>query len=400
MLYPRFCSYLFLLLTSLSLPTTLQSKISTPTPDPSLSIASIQNRDLKKGVRKVQKGQQLKENRANQLLKLAMKEEAKVSFPLVSYLIDLYKKNKIRFNKDEAMKDAIRDNASIEVITFFLKNQIYSPKALEGEVRYDLIPHSPIFRIGLEEILKGVMIPPEIIPESIQYPLDVIFKIIILLGFLRLIRITKFFPEPIRNCEAAFVRYGEIWSKIMIAFNIIKLFYYKKYKIGKKPGYLLIVLLSKIPKEKKEKLALLFLEHGANSNQEGLLINPIDDTASTPEAFFLCPCSYEFISPIHLAAKYDCLELVKELVKRGVNLEVKAVYMEDVIPKDLISFYELVSFGNLYFKKYKSATYKSAKEFANPESETYKYLLKKSLEKPTKASQPHKKDISSADKTP
>lgn len=383
----RFTYYFtFFLLGSISYTSLLSH--TTTLPNSTAFIEKIGDANLREALQRLEKGKKLQNYTPTELLKMGMQEGNKMALLITTYLVKVCRKRRLPIKKDVVMRYAIQHNASIKLITYLLENKIYNKKSLEGEVRYDLTT-----KFSFSRLLSNEVFAQKFIPEIVSSAISLISKVctlLLILGFI--FRFKRKYTENIKQWSAI----GAFLQPIAYIIKFVVLIYYMLYRIGIKPGYLILALLSKRPKPVKEKLALLLLQYGADPNSRCFIIEYLPNTSKKPdvEAYYENhePICARLFYAIHLAVRYDLLECVKELERRGAQLNPRAIYMEDKIdfshnpPKE-----ELITLSELYHNKNKNTKYTYSLDFAKPGSRTEQYLRRKGLV-PTKKLQEEKEE--------
>lgn len=380
--YKRFYYWLgSALLISITLPPICSDESITSLNSTRQLIQNVGNDALREGMHALRKGKELKKGTTPvKLMKLAIEERpVNVTLRLISCLSRLLEKNGCklkRSDKHEILKYAVMGNASFEVIEYLVKHGIFDGKHMKGGVRYDITLQLSLMRIIGPEVLTK-----QLLPESMNFALIRVSQICL---FLRLIQwITGLLAIPEKYMWIGTIGVS-IWP-IELAINAMIVVYYSLYKIGIAPNYLMLTLLTHRPKAEKEKLAFLFLEHGADPNAKCFIAEYLSAKSQHPDIAMMytmyTPARYRYMSTVQLAAKCNLLPLVKELLRQGVDQDTCAVYMEDKIdttksPPNPV----LVTLSELYRRKSEEATYKLLLDFPGRKTKTYRYLTKKGFQ--------------------
>ena len=356
-----------------------------------LVIQKISNKALRKAMTSLYEGEKLaKDEKPVRLLKLALEETPlSLTLSVISCLQRLLEQNNYHLkteDKHAVMKYAVRGKTPFEVIQYLVDQGLYDPRHMRGGVRYDMVREFAFQRILFHEIIFKWPLPRK---------LRTVFSFT-MLGLLVLEIVGRLFGTELVHKE--YFKLGIPLPVQLLINSAILLSYCFYYKIGIAPNYLMLALMSKRKKKDKQKLAFFFLEHGADPNATCYIIERLKAKSEHPDVEVQyapsSPARYRFFATIHLAAEKNMPTLVEALLRRGVDTDTCAVYMEDkvdtskIIPEEV-----LISLSELYYRKSEKATYKKLLDFPRGKTKTYRYLQKKGFKHAPKK-KPAKKPVS------
>ncbi len=218
----------------------------------------------------------------------------------------------------------------------------------------------------------------ESLPLGLLYKISTIFIYPTILFF-----ISYLFPDQI--LVKSVKKIYDYYSRASYIYIICKLLYI--YHIGQKidirENYLFSVL-SMESRTRKEKQDIIFtlLKHGASPHTKVFYIKE-KETLGLRIREELSPNTYQELSVLHQAAKLDLLPLVKELIKRKVDINIPATFMQDTItlpataeptPEEILKALYYVPIQDIYNKKGPNFVYKTPLDFAPRGSQTAQYL--------------------------
>lgn len=402
----------FLLLSTFSATPDTQKQTTAPSKE---VLNEIYNKDLKKGIKQLDKGS-LGQYKPSKLILLALKENvqdfSKHPLPYLLELLDSQGHINTKIRR-KILVDAIQQQASYDIFHYLCKKKIYDPEVMKGIKKHHVRSIVPLFRIFKEIEKKDILygIKNKYIKKGIKYLHQGLFIartifIIYQSGSKLIAReiglvsfLIKIFFGTIDNIEKDTIPKWIFFTAIELAFSQYSFLFKLLFKTilvlidvsltrTIAPSYLALLLSSDMPKEDIEKIAMLFLAHGANVNTSCMLTKKQVFTSKDPDVeFFMMtykPMEFIFIYPIHLAVELGSLKLVKEFCKRGASLRKKALFMKDKLDEEASPpTMVLVTFYDLYTKQSEGkTTYKRMLDFADTSnSELYEYLEKRGCKK-------------------